>query len=231
MFNLTWGILFVLVNFTLFTVSYRLFGKSGLYAWVAFATVIANIQVVKTIEVAGIITTLGNTIYASIYMATDLLNEKYGPQAARKAVWFGFFTLIASTIMMQMALVFTPQPGDLAQDSLQTIFGMLPRLALASLAAYFISQLLDVRLFSYLKQRFPARSQLWIRMNGSTTLSQLVDSLVFCTIAFVGQYSFVVWLQILFTTYLFKFVITVASTPVLYIARRYHHPDDHQSTA
>lgn len=231
MFNLSWGILFVLANFTLFTLSYRLFGKNGLYAWVAFATVIANIQVVKTIEVAGIITTLGNTIYASIYMATDLLNEKHGAREARKAVWFGFFTLIASTVMMQMALVFTPQPGDLAQESLATIFGMLPRLALASLSAYFISQLLDVRLFSYLKRMFPSRSQLWIRMNGSTTLSQLVDSVVFCTIAFAGQYSFDVWLQILVTTYLFKFVISVASTPVLYIARRYHHPDDERGAA
>ncbi|MBJ6363975.1 queuosine precursor transporter [Paenibacillus sp. GCM10012307] len=231
MFNLLWGLLFVLANFGLFIVSYRLFGKNGLYAWVAFATVIANIQVVKTIEVVGIITTLGNTIYASIYMATDLLNEKHGAKDARKAVWLGFFSLIASTIMMQMALVFQPQPGDQAQQSMETIFGLLPRLALASLAAYFVSQLLDVRLFSYLKKKFPARNQLWIRMNGSSTLSQLVDSLVFCTIAFAMVYPWEVWLQILITTYVFKFVISIASTPVLYIARRFHHPEDERSAA
>ncbi len=161
-------------------------------------------------------------------MATDLLNEKHGAKEARKAVWFGFFTLITSTIMMQMALVFQPQPGDQTQESLQTIFGMLPQLALASLAAYFVSQLLDVRLFSYLKKKYPARNQLWIRMNGSATLSQLIDSLVFCTIAFATVYTWDVWLQIFITTYLFKFVISVAATPVLYIARRFHHPEDEE---
>lgn len=226
MFNLAWGVLFVAVNFTLFLVCYRLFGKKGLYAWVAFATVIANIQVVKTIEVVMLVTTLGNTIYASIYMATDLINEKHGAKEARKAVWFGFFTLISSTIMMQMALVFKPQPGDLAQDSLVLIFDFLPRLALGSLCAYGVSQLLDVRLFTYLKSRFPERNQLWIRMNGSSGVSQMVDTLVFCTIAFAGTYPLNIWLQIVVTTYLFKVIVSFSATPVLYWARRFHHPED-----
>ncbi|WP_010278474.1 queuosine precursor transporter [Paenibacillus senegalensis] len=226
MFNLAWGVLFVAVNFILFLFCYRLFGRTGLYAWVAFATVIANIQVVKTIEVAMLVTTLGNTIYATIYMATDLINEKHGPREARKAVWFGFFTLITSTIMMQMALVFKPQPGDLAQESLELIFGLLPQLALGSLCAYGVSQLLDVHLFAYLKRRFPERNQLWIRMNGSTGISQMVDTLVFCTIAFYGLYPLDVWLQIVLTTYLFKVIVSISATPVLYLARRFQHPED-----
>lgn len=226
MFNIAWGVLFVAVNFVLFLICYRLFGKKGMYAWVAFATVVANIQVVKTIEVAMLVTTLGNTIYATIYMATDLINEKHGQKEARKAVWFGFFTLIASTIMMQMALVFKPQPGDLAQDSLELIFGLLPRLALGSLCAYGVSQLLDVRLFTYLKKKFPQRNQLWIRMNGSAGVSQMVDTLVFCTIAFWSLYPLEIWLQIVLTTYLFKVLISFSATPVLYLARRFHHPED-----
>src|SRR5690606_39625114 len=106
MFNIGWGILFIAVNFALFLICYRLFGRVGLYAWIGFATVIANIQVTKTIELSilsfAVITTLGNTIYTTISMSTDMLNERYGPKAARKGVWFGFFTLITSTIMMQM---------------------------------------------------------------------------------------------------------------------------------
>ncbi|KPV55978.1 membrane protein [Paenibacillus sp. A3] len=226
MFNLAWGILFVVVNFALFLLCYRFFGKKGLYAWIGFATVLANIQVVKTIELLGIVMTLGNTIYTSIYMSTDLLNEKYGTKEAKQAVWFGFFSLVASTVIMQMALVFTPQESDIAQSSLETIFGLMPRLAAASLCAYFISQFLDVRVYSYLKKRFPVYNQFWIRTNGSTGLSQLVDSLVFCTIAFAGVYTLDVWLQILLTTYLFKFVISVASTPVLYIARSFRFKED-----
>jgi uncharacterized integral membrane protein (TIGR00697 family) len=229
MFNLVWGLFFVIVNFGLFLLCYKLFGRKGLYAWIGFATVLANIQVTKTIVLLGIVMTLGNTIYTSIYMATDLLNEKYGKKAAQQAVWFGFFSLLASTIMMQMALAFTPQDDPFAREAQQamgTIFGLMPRLAAGSLCAYFISQFLDVRVYSYLKTKFASYNQLWIRTNGSTALSQLVDSLVFCTIAFAGLYSLDVWLQILISTYLFKFVITAASTPVMYIARSFKHKED-----
>ncbi|CAH0118177.1 MULTISPECIES: queuosine precursor transporter [unclassified Paenibacillus] len=221
MFNFIWGVGFVVVNFALFLACYRLFGKQGLYAWVGFATVIANIQVAKTIEMFGIVMTLGNTMYGTIYMTSDLLNEKYGEKDAKKAVWFGFFTLIATTIIMQMALVFVPQETDIAQSSLQTIFGLMPRLAIGSLAAYFCSQFLDVRIYSFLKKVTPKRNQLWIRNNGSTLISQLVDSLIFCAIAFAGLYTLDVWLEILITTYVAKSVVSIASTPALYIARSF----------
>ncbi|MGG4551867.1 queuosine precursor transporter [Paenibacillus humicus] len=225
MFNFGWGVLFVLVNFTFFLICYRWFGKKGLYAWIGVATVIANIQVVKTIEMFGIVMTLGNTMYVSLYLTSDLLNEKYGRGEAKKAVWFGFFTLIMTTILMQMALVFTPQPGDFAQESLKSIFGWMPRLALASLTAYFISQFLDVRLFAWIRKFYPSRGQLWIRNNFSTMVSSFVDTLIFCTIAFAGQYSLPIWTEILLTTYVIKFILTAAGTPFLYIARNYH-PDE-----
>lgn len=221
MYNFYFGMVFVLVNFLLFLVCYRLFGKLGLYAWVGVATVLANIQVVKTIEMFGLVMTLGNTMYGTIYLTSDLLNEKYGEKDAKKAVWFGFFTLIMTTIIMQMVLLFQPHESDIAQESMQTLFGLMPRLALASLAAYFISQFLDVKIYTFLKKKFPERNQLWIRNNGSTILSQLIDSLIFCTIAFAGVHALNVWLDIFITTYLIKFVISFLSTPVLYAARNF----------
>lgn len=237
MFNFGWGILFIAVNFMLFLACYRFFGKTGLYAWIAFATVIANIQVTKTIELSiftvGIIMTLGNTIYTTISMSTDLLNEKYGPQEAKRAVWFGFFTLIATTIMMQMVLKFTPQETDFAQESLQTIFGLMPRLAAGSLLAYLTSQFLDVKVYGYLRKRFGAKNQFWIRTNVSTGISQLIDSIVFCTVAFVGTglYTWQEWLQIVFTTYIFKFIISVVATPVLYWARSFKVNDHTEASS
>jgi len=226
MYNFLWGVFFVAVNFALFLACYRLLGKNGLYAWIGAATVLANIQVVKTIEMFGVVMTLGNTIYATIYLTTDLLNEKYGEKEARKAVWFGFFSMIMALILMQMVLVFKPGSDDISQEALETIFGLTPRIALGSLCAYFVSQFLDVRIFSRLKVAYPNRSQLWIRNNGSTGLSQLVDTLVFCSIAFIGIYPWDVWWQIALTTYVLKFVISVASTPVIYIARSFKFKDE-----
>ncbi|WP_435921965.1 queuosine precursor transporter [Paenibacillus sp. DYY-L-2] len=226
MFNIGWGIFYVLINFAFFLLCYKLFGKKGLYAWIGVATVVANIQVVKTVEMFGIVMTLGNTMYVSLYLTSDLLNEKFGREEAKKAVWFGFFTLIMTTVLMQMTLVFKPQAGDIAQSSLETIFGLMPRLALGSLTAYFVSQFLDVRLYSWIRKFYPGRNQLWIRNNGSTMVSSFVDTLIFCSIAFLGEYSFGVWLEILFTTYIFKFVLTAAGTPFLYIARNFEHKED-----
>lgn len=221
MFNFAWGLFFIAVNFALFLLATRLFGKNGLFAWVGLAPLLANIQVVKTIELFGIVMTLGNTIFATMSMATDLVNEKFGQRTAKQVVWIGFFSLVASTIIMQMALLFEPQAGDLAQDAMETLFGLMPRLAAASLTAYLIGQFLDVRLFGVLRKKFSEDRQFWIRVLGSTGVSQFIDSLVFCTIAFTGIYSAAVWFEILLTTYLFKFVIAAVGTPVLYVARKF----------
>ncbi|ANS73568.1 hypothetical protein AWM70_02390 [Paenibacillus yonginensis] len=231
MFNLYWGILFVLVNFVCFVLCYRLFGKKGLYAWIGIATVIANIQVTKTIEIFGVALTLGNTMYVSVYMTSDLLNEKYGRAEARKGVWFGFFTLLVTTLFMQMALKFQPIPeAEAVQQSLETVFGLLPQLAAGSLTAYFVSQLLDVRLYAWIRHFFPKPHQLWIRNNGSTMISSFIDTLIFCTIAF-WNYDFPIWFEILLTTYVIKFILTAAGTPFMYIARSFHKQEETSEAA
>ena len=78
----------------------------GLFVWIGFATVAANLQVVKTVELFGLTATLGNILYGSVFFATDVLNEKYGQNEARKAVWIGFATLLTLTVVMQEAFAF-----------------------------------------------------------------------------------------------------------------------------
>lgn len=230
MFNVWWGALFIVVVFTLFLVCYRFFGKTGLYGWIGFATVVANLQVMKTIELSigdvAVIMTLGNTVFATISMSTDMLNEKYGPKSAKRGIWFGFFTLIASTIIMQMVVAFKPQTTDFTQEALEVIFGVMPRLALGSLTAYLVGNFLDVRVYTYLRSKFNKPNQFWIRTNVSTGISQLIDSIIFCSIAFIGLFTFNEWLQIVFTTYIFKYLISVIATPVMYWARSFVVKDE-----
>ncbi|MBA2173929.1 queuosine precursor transporter [Halobacillus locisalis] len=218
--ELLW-ILFALINFTLLLTMYRLFGKSGLFVWIGMSTVLANIQVVKTIEIFGLNATLGNIVYGTAFLATDILNEKYGKKEARKAVWMGFSTLILLTVIMQLALRFQPSENDIAQPALETLFGIVPSIAIGSLIAYIVSQYFDVWLYARLKRVFTSDRTLWIRNNGSTMVSQLLDSAIFCAIAFYGLYPFDVWLEIFLTTYLIKFVVAAIDTPFLYIAKRW----------
>lgn len=215
-------ILFAILNFSMLLIMYRFFGKPGLFVWIGMSTVIANIQVVKTVELFGLTATLGNIIYGTIFLATDILNEKYGEEEARKAVWLGFSTLITMTIMMQVALHFQPGPSDIAQESLATLFGIIPSIAIGSLTAFIFSQYFDVWLYNKIKKRFPSEKYLWVRNNGSTMISQLLDSAIFCGIAFYGQYPFTIWLEIFFTTYLIKFLVAAIDTPFLYAAKKFN---------
>ncbi|MFS0863310.1 queuosine precursor transporter [Fredinandcohnia sp. 179-A 10B2 NHS] len=222
MFNETLWVVFAIVNFILVLAIYRFFGKSGLFVWIGFSTVVANLQVVKTVELFGLTATLGNIMYGTSFLVTDILNEKYGKDEAKKGVWLGFFTLLAMTIIMQFVLLFKPHEVDIAQGSLETIFGLLPRIAIGSLLAFIISQYTDVQIYSKIKSMFPKDSQLWIRNNGSTMISQLLDTLIFTSVAFIGVYPFEVWLEIFFTTYFIKWLVAAMDTPFMYIAKTFH---------
>ncbi|WP_173916346.1 queuosine precursor transporter [Halobacillus sp. Marseille-Q1614] len=212
-------IIFAIINFSLLLGVYRLFGKTGLFVWIGMATVIANVQVVKTIELFGITATLGNILYGTAFLATDILNEKYGKKDAKKAVWLGFSTLLVMTFVMQGALLFTPAEGDIAQSSIETIFGIGPQIALGSLTAYIVSQYFDVWIYTKIRKVFHSNRTLWLRNNASTMISQLLDSAIFCAIAFYGTYPLDIWLEIFLTTYIIKFIVAALDTPFMYWAK------------
>ncbi|WP_284140096.1 queuosine precursor transporter [Virgibacillus sp. LDC-1] len=216
--ELIW-ILFALINFSLLLFFYKMFGKVGLFVWIGMSTVLANIQVLKTIEMFGMTATLGNIIYGTAYLATDILNEKYGKEEAKKAVWLGFSTLITMTVIMQIVLVFEPGADDFAHDSLSVLFGLIPRIAAGSLAAYIISQYTDVWIYDKVRKLLSSDQFLWVRNNASTGISQLIDTAVFCTIAFYGEYPTSIWVEIFITTYVIKFIVAIMDTPFMYAAK------------
>ncbi|MGB6408026.1 MAG: queuosine precursor transporter, partial [Planococcus donghaensis] len=94
-----------------------------------------------------------------------------------------------------------------------------PQIAIGSMVAYLASQHLDVVIFGTLRKFFPKDSQFWIRNNGSTLLSQLLDTLIFTSIAFWGVFPFDIWLQIFFSTYVLKFIVSILDTPFGYLAK------------
>ena len=213
----------LLANFLLIILGYRIFGKWGLIMWIPISVIVANIQVIQTVELFGLVATLGNIVYASSFLVTDILSENYGKQEAKKAVWIGFFSLISMTLLMNLALAFSPLEGDefatTAHEATSTIFSLMPRIAVASLAAYLLSQRHDVWAFHFWRNRFGKENQLWLRNNLSTVISQLIDSVVFVLIAFYGVFETSVLLEIFITTYILKFVVAAADTPFVYWAK------------
>ncbi|MGO1740819.1 MAG: queuosine precursor transporter [Staphylococcus equorum] len=219
MFNEVFGVLTFLITFLLLVAMYRFFGKQGLIAWIAIGTIIANIQVIKTVDIFTISATLGNVMFASIYLATDILNEIYGRKIAKRAVWLGFSSTLVMIIVMQLSLHFTPSPVDTTQGALDTIFNLVPRIALGSIIAYIIGQHLDVLLFSLIKKVFSSDSTFIIRAYGSTIISNIIDTALFVAIAFLGTMLNEAVFEIFITTYLLKIISTIFNVPFGYWAK------------
>ena len=210
-------ILFALVNFALVVGVYYQFGKTGLFAWVTLGIILANIQVTKNIELFGLTATLGNIMYGTIFLVTDAINELYGVKEAKRAVYLGFAVMLSTLVIMQIAIMFEPTSWDEGHSALAYTFGLLPRIAVGSILAYLVSQWVDVYIYDRIRQR---NLPLWIRNNGSTFLSQLLDTAIFVPIAFIGLYSGSDVIEIGITTYLIKVMVAIFDTPFLYMMKK-----------
>ena len=177
-------ILSVIVIYGFALLGYFLFGKSGLYALSGIATIFANIEVVIMIKAFGLEQTLGNVLFAVTFLITDILSECEGKKSANKAVIIGIFCSVFFLILSQSWFLYVPSESDWAMPSIRAVFENTPRMIMASLVVYAASQLFDVWLYhkwwAFTEKKFgDKRRFLWLRNNGSTLISQLINSLLF----------------------------------------------------
>lgn len=204
--------------------AYRMFGKSGLYVMTAVATAFANIEVLLLIRGFGMEQTLGNVMFASTYLITDILSENEGRKSADTAVWLGVFTSIVMLLFTQYWLLYTPAETDWAYEHIAAIFSTTPRMLLASFMGYIVSQRFDVWLY-HRWWDFTARKTgntqrfLWLRNNGSTLVSQSINTVIFTLIAFVGWYDGRTLLSVMLSSYIIFIFTSLLDTPIVYIAR------------
>lgn len=205
--------------------AYMLFGRCGLYAVSSLAAVFANIEAIILIKAFGMEQTLGNVLFAATFLATDILSECESRAAANKAVYIGLFSTLFFIALSQSWMLYSPIEGD-ASDAISQIFTQTPRIAAASVAVYLISQLFDVWLYhkwwNFTQKKSGDRKRyLWLRNNGSTLISQLLNSLLFTVCAFAGKYDFTTLISIFGSSYVIYIFTSLLDTPVLYLARRY----------
>ena len=215
------GLLFLgwsIVGLVALTLAYKLFGKMGLIGIIAGSVVMMNILVNKSVIIFGIGATSGNVFYAMVFLATDILSENYGGKEARKSVMIGFFISLLTLIGAWVAIAMTPAPWDTAHQPLSQILTPMYRIIAGSMVSFFVSNMLDTYTYQWLKNKFP--KQLWIRNNGSTMTSQLVDRLLFATIALLGTMPFDAWVQVVISTYILKIIIAIIDTPFLYLVAK-----------
>ena len=212
MVNLLLSISYLVITFLLTILIYKFFGKYGLYIWMSVATIISNLQTIKITEFFGVVISLGNISYGSIFLTTDILNEKYGEKSARTAVLLSFIMQIVFTICMSLFLLYEPSSIDTSQEAFLAIFTIMPRVTIASLLAYITSQMLDARLYAILKEKY---NKVWISNNVSTLVSQIVDTIIFVTMAFMFTMTAIEMLMLMLTMIAFKIIIAILDTPFI----------------
>lgn len=196
----------------------KFFGKEGVIAWVGLATVLANVITAKNAVIFGFSTAIGSVMFASTFLATDILSECYSEQEAKKAVYIGLFSSALLVISTQIALAYVPSEIDYANGAMQTLFAMNLRISLSSMVMYFVANMADIYLFNKIKRQMHGR-QLWIRNNVSTILCNCLENFGFISLAFWGLYDLQTILVIAFSTSVIELIVAVLDTPFLYIAK------------
>lgn len=204
---------------------YKFFGKQGIYTWTVICTIAANIEVLILVHAFGLDTTLGNVIFASSFLATDIMSEIYGKKEAGHCVKIGILANVTFILISQSWFLYVPASIDTMAAPIRTVFANTPRIMLASLAAYAICEFYDVWAYHFLwnfttKKFGDSKKFLWLRNNGSTLVSQLINVIVFNFLAFAGVLSWGTIFQILVFGYATFVVTSILDTPFLYWARK-----------
>ncbi len=182
----------------------------------AALTVIANVLAFKIVNFALFFVPAAVIIYASTFLMTDIIGERFGKLYARKAVWAGFIANLIYVLAAIIAVKWEPAPfmsieGVLAFDK---VLGFAPRVVFASMIAYLISQHHDVIAFHWWREKTKGK-HLWFRNNASTMVSQAVDTTIFITLAFYGSVPLV---PMIVGQYVVKVLIAIMDTPFIYMA-------------
>lgn len=197
-------------------ICYKLFGKAGATAWVGIATVLANIITAKSADIFGLSTAIGTVLFASTFLATDILAEFHGEKEAKQAVYIGLFADVVLIAATQIALLYRPSAIDYADDAMRTLFSLNLRISAASLVMYLIANIVDVRIFCAMKRKGRA---LWLRNNVATILCNCLENFGFIFLAFVGIYDTATILTIALSTSAIELIVAICDTPFIYLAR------------
>ena len=179
--------------------------------------------------------TCGMLTFPVTFLLTDLLNEYYGKQAARRVTYIGLVMALYVFVVINIAqyMPYLSAPFNVTPEHFDAVFGSAKIMYIASVSAYLVGQLCDIWIFHLIKKWTGGR-MLWLRATGSTVVSQTLDSFVVSYLAFglgrrlladpnMPAASFSEIIQIALTGYLLKFVIAIAITPLIYAGRGLIH--------
>ena len=171
--------------------------------------------------------TAGALIWPVVFITTDLINEYFGKPGVKRISYLTALLITYAFVIIYLSIQLPPanfwveskdEAGNVVNmdTAYNKILGQGLRIIVGSLSAFIIGQLVDVFVFQKLRHATGSK-MLWLRATGSTLVSQLVDSFVVLFIAFYGIFTTPQIIAIGITNYIYKFVVAIVLTPLIYL--------------
>jgi uncharacterized integral membrane protein (TIGR00697 family) len=192
-------------------------GSAALVTFICVQCLLANLFVLKQITLGGLFATASDAYTIGATLGLNLLQEYWGKEITRRAIYINMGTLILYTIVSQIHLAYLPCVYDTTQAAYTALLATTPRIVIASITVYFIAQMVDYYIYGFLKRWWHQRF-LVLRTYSSTAISQLVDTVLF---SFLGLYGIVDNIgHIIVVSYTIKLIAIIIASPVVLLAKR-----------
>jgi uncharacterized integral membrane protein (TIGR00697 family) len=174
----------------------------------------------KLIHVGSAVMSVGILPWPIVFITTDLINEYFGEKGVKRLSLITAALITYCFVLLYLAMKIPAVEGsDLVSDNQFTaVFGQSLWIIVGSITAFLVSQLIDVTIFHFVKNR-TGNKMIWLRSTGSTVISQLFDSFIVLGIAFwmTGKMTTEVFILSAFTGYFVKLIIAIVLTPFIYL--------------
>lgn len=176
---------------------------------------IANVAAFKVINIFSITMTAGTLVFPITYILGDVFSEIYGYHTTKKIIIGGFLCNALMVLIFTIA-IHLPYPNYFVnQEAFSLVLGNTPRLFLAGVTAYLFGGLSNSFLMNYIKNNSKIK-YLWFRTIVSTIVGETIDSIIFLSVAFIGNISFNNLVLMIVSQALVKILFEVIMTPFTY---------------
>jgi len=176
-------------------------------------TILANIFAVQFVQLGPLLFPIAVIPYAITFTITDITDEVLGRKPTHHIVWAAGILNIVAAAVIWLSINVPAAPNSV---SFRDVLTITPRVFAASAITFFISQHHDVWAFHFWRQKTEGK-YLWLRNNASTSVSQLIDTVLFFTLAFGAVLPWSIIAKLIFSQYLIKLLIAIADTPFVYL--------------
>lgn len=179
--------------------------------------IVSNLASTKMFDFfgTGLVWDGGAILFPLSYILGDVIVELYGFKNAKKVIWTAFAMNMIAVLGLLIVQLLPPGLGWENQTAYETIIGFMPRIVAGSLTAFVAGQILNAYAFVKIKEITKCK-HLWKRAIGSSLIGDLVDTVIFTTIAFIGTISTTQFVGLLVIAYISKIIGETVLLPVTY---------------